>query len=245
MAWQNVYGSWKHDPAARGDIIMGGGASWNNFPGNPTGTPAPYGRGISADIVSDNVYRLRLSLVGYGVDATTGKFFPSYYAGELGQYIYQWIIKVAISNDDVLNPEDANYRDLFQENFKTIYKSRDPLYGYTNWAAYAYDNTTSNTFTSIDRNAWIRVEIFGDPSVTPLYAYFKLSAAIEEFRPWAIRKAGTFKSLNNSGGFFRIRKSGVWQDVPLMTYDQVGQTNQGTSQIRKGGSWKGQNRIGG
>ncbi|EOH13218.1 hypothetical protein UMU_03265, partial [Enterococcus faecalis EnGen0300] len=24
MAWQNVYGSWKHDPGVKGDVIMAG-----------------------------------------------------------------------------------------------------------------------------------------------------------------------------------------------------------------------------
>lgn len=243
MAWQNVYGSWKRDPNVKGDIIMGGGPSWKNFPGNPPGSPSPYGKGINVETVGTDKYRFRLSLVGYGVNAQTGSYFPAYYDGD-PSVSYQWIIKAAISYDNVSNPEDAKYTNLFQENFKRVFHGQEPLYAYSGWQSCVYDNTTNNTFTATSRDALLRIEIYGEPAVVPLYAYFRLGAAIDDFRPWAARKSGSWKSLDNSGGFFKKRIGASWSDIALMTYDQVNQTNQGTSRIRKSGSWKGQNRLG-
>ncbi|EGO8428651.1 hypothetical protein P0E66_13960 [Enterococcus faecalis] len=243
MAWQNVYGSWKHDPAVPGDIIMGGGSGWNGFPGNPPGSPAPYGKGVSVTEISKDVYRFNLSLVGYAISAATGKYLASYYFGDRSTE-YQWIIKVALSYDAVTDPKKAKYTQLFQENFKKKYYGGDPLYGYTNWHTKAYEGTTSNTFTATTKDCWIRIEIYGEPAVTPLYAYFKLASAIEDFRPFAIRKGNTFKSLDTAKGFLRIRKSGSWKEIPKMSYGDVGKVNKGTARIRKNGKWVGQGKIG-
>lgn len=243
MAWQNVYGSWKRDPNVKGDIIMGGGSNFRSFPGNPPGSPSPYGKGINISTVGTDKYRFNLSLVGYGVDVATGSYFPTYYQGSTSD-IYQWIIKAAISYDDVANPANAKYTNLFQENLKRTFRGQDPLYAYANWQSCVYENTSTNTFTATSKDAWIRIEIYGEPAVEPLFAYFKLGAAIDDFRPYAIRKGGIFKSLDTNTGFFRIRKNGSWSDVPKMTFDEVGKENQGTSRIRKNGKFVGQNKIG-
>lgn len=244
MAWQNVYGSWKRDPNVKGDIIMGGGANFNNFPGNPLGSPAPNGKGVNIAVVAEDTYRFNLSFVAYGVNAATGSYFPGYYDGSISDS-YQWIIKAAISYDNVSNPSKANYTNLFEENFKRLFHGKDPLYAYENWRSCVYENSTKNTFKATSKDAWIRIEIYGEPAVVPLYAYFKLGAALDEFRPWAMRKGGKWTSLDNAGGYFKMRKGGTWSDVPLMSYDQVNQENKGSSRIRKYGKWVGQSKIGG
>lgn len=243
MAWQNVYGSWRHDPGVQGDVIMAGGKGWNNFPGNPPGSPGNFGRGVCVESVGKNTYRFRLSLVAYAISVSTGKYFVSVYQGGRDTD-YQWIIKASISYDNVTDPKQGKYTQLFQENFKTMYHGGDPLYGNNNWHNKAYENTTSNTFKATRTDVWIRLEIYGEPAVKPLYAYFRLDAALLEFRAWAIRKQRKWLSLDRSSGFFRKRKNGQWVDVPKMSYDSIGKENKGTSRIRKKGKMIGQNKIG-
>lgn len=243
MAWQNVYGSWQHTPGVKGDVIIGGGGSWNNFPGNPPGSPAPYGNGVSISTVAENTYRFNLSLVGYAISATAGQFFASYYAGTRADE-YQWIIKAAISYETDKEKEQANYTHLFQENLKRMYYGGDPLYQYPNWSSYAYENTTTNTFTASKTDAWIRLEIYGKPAVEPLYAYFKLAAALQDYRPMAIRKSGAWKSLNTDSGFLNKRENGAWKAIPLISEADANQPNKGSSRIRKEGVWKAQSKIG-
>lgn len=243
MAWQNVYGSWKHDPGVKGDVIMAGGPGWNKFPGRPPGSPAPYGKGVSVVTVKKDTYRFKLSLVAYAISVTTGEYFVSSYQGGPNAD-YQWIIKAAISYDQTTDPAKAKYQNLFQENFKTMYHGGEPLYGNTNWHTKAYEKETSNTFTATSKDVWIRIEIYGEPAVTPLYAYFKLASAFEEFRPWAIRKNNQWNSLDKETGFFKKRKNNKWEDIPKMSYEDVGKDNKGTSRIRKDGVWKGQGKIG-
>ena len=147
MAWQNVYGSWKHDPGVKGDVIMAGGPGWNKFPGRPPGSPAPYGKGVSVVTVKKDTYRFKLSLVAYAISVTTGEYFVSSYQGGPNAD-YQWIIKAAISYDQTTDPAKAKYQNLFQENFKTMYHGGEPLYGNTNWHTKAYVQTKLKSFKS-------------------------------------------------------------------------------------------------
>lgn len=71
-----------------------------------------------------------------------------------------------------------------------------------------------------------------------LYNNFKKS-----IKPWAIRKAGTFKSLNRSSGFFK-RRSGSWQDKSAQPYNAINKEGSASHKIRKSGKWLGQGKIG-
>lgn len=65
-----------------------------------------------------------------------------------------------------------------------------------------------------------------------------------EFRPWATRKGGTFKSHQKHNGWFKIRKGGNWNDVSTMSNADRGASGQGKHRIRHGGAWVGQTEIG-
>lgn len=63
------------------------------------------------------------------------------------------------------------------------------------------------------------------------------------FKPWAIRKAGIFKTLNRPSGFFKQRKSS-WNDVSTQPANAVGKPVEAPHRIRRGGEWLGQGQIG-
>lgn len=67
---------------------------------------------------------------------------------------------------------------------------------------------------------------------------------LAEFRPWATRKSGRFKSHETNNGWFKIRKSNNWSDVSTMSPADSQQTDKGNHRIRKSGTWKGQSKIG-
>ena len=71
-----------------------------------------------------------------------------------------------------------------------------------------------------------------------LYNNFKKAV-----KPWAIRKAGVFKTLNRQSGFFKQRKDG-WKDVSGQPTTTVGKSVSTPHRIRKSGQWLGQGQIG-
>lgn len=71
-----------------------------------------------------------------------------------------------------------------------------------------------------------------------LYNNFK-----KAIKPWAIRKSGTFKTLNRQSGFFKQRKDG-WKDVSGQPTTAVGKSVSAPHRIRKSGQWLGQGQIG-
>ena len=71
-----------------------------------------------------------------------------------------------------------------------------------------------------------------------LYNNFK-----KAIKPWAIRKAGVFKTLNRQSGFFKQRKDG-WKDVSAQPTTAVGKSVSAPHRIRKSGQWLGQGQIG-
>ncbi|MGX7211721.1 hypothetical protein [Enterococcus innesii] len=83
---------------------------------------------------------------------------------------------------------------------------------------------------------------FNNSTVTTGFSLFNPNPI--SFRPWGIRKSNIFRTLDQDSGFFNIRKSGTWQEVPKMGFNQQGVANQGTSRIRKSNTWVGQSKIG-
>lgn len=71
-----------------------------------------------------------------------------------------------------------------------------------------------------------------------LYNNFKKS-----IKPWAIRKAGVFKSLNRASGFFK-RRSGSWQDKSAQPFNAINKEGSATHKVRKSSKWLGQGKIG-
>lgn len=60
------------------------------------------------------------------------------------------------------------------------------------------------------------------------------------FKPWAIRKSGVFKTLNNTNGHFYLRNS-TWKDI---SKNKSKGKEEGNNRIRKGSRWLGQSKAG-
>lgn len=60
------------------------------------------------------------------------------------------------------------------------------------------------------------------------------------FKPWTIRKSGSFKTLNNPKGHFHLRRYG-WKDI---SKNKAKGKEEGNNRIRKGSKWLGQSKAG-
>lgn len=65
----------------------------------------------------------------------------------------------------------------------------------------------------------------------------------KSFKPWAIRKAGIFKTLNRPSGFFK-RRITSWQDKSEQVQTLVGKEGSAIHKVRQAGKWLGQGKIG-
>lgn len=81
----------------------------------------------------------------------------------------------------------------------------------------------------------------GNNGITFLYNRVK-----QFIRPWAIRKSGTWRSIQTLNTRFKIRKSGTWKTMADEDIEstKVGQVNYSPSRIRKSGTWKAQGKVG-
>ena len=64
------------------------------------------------------------------------------------------------------------------------------------------------------------------------------------FKPWAIRKSGVWKSLDNPTGRFSIRSKGQWIDKSEDSLADVGKVSKGHNRIRKNNQFKQQGKLG-
>lgn len=65
----------------------------------------------------------------------------------------------------------------------------------------------------------------------------------KSFKPWAVRKAGIFKTLSRPSGFFK-RRITTWQDKSEQVQTLVGKEGSASHKLRQGGKWLGQGKIG-
>lgn len=252
-----ILGSWGRDPGVPGDVHIVGAPTaeqFNAFPGNPPGNPAEfrYGEGVTAENIGGNIFRLRLSLVAYGVKGETGRYTPYNYAGSLATE-YDWQLIVAKTSVQTENPESVPYTHAFTETLKKRYYGTQSLYEKAGWnnphsqnssGGTWYNDVTDNTFDSTDIT-WLKITIYGDDTYPLEYSYIRFKDIVSDYRPMAIREKGVWKSLDNQGGYWKIRKSGSWVDIPKTLFSEDGQPNKSANQIRKDGTWKAQSKIGG
>ena len=80
---------------------------------------------------------------------------------------------------------------------------------------------------------------------TPLKPVEPVAPIRKGVKPWAMRSNKQIvRSLNRKTGWFKVRKSGIWEDASTVYFEEVGIDRVGTSQIRKSGVFKGQSKIG-
>lgn len=104
-------------------------------------------------------------------------------------------------------------------------------------------NPPAITSFSPERTTYTHTVVEGNNVIT---VYYTENAKI---RPWAIRKSNTWKSLNTTKQWMKIRRNAnqnYWDTKPnAEIYEaDTGKENYSPSRIRKGGKWKAQGKIG-
>ena len=94
-----------------------------------------------------------------------------------------------------------------------------------------------------ERTSYTHTVVEGNNVIT---VYYTENAKI---RPWAIRKSNTWKSLNTTRQWMKIRRTAnqnFWDTKPNAEIyaTDIGKENYSPSRIRKGGKWKAQGKIG-
>lgn len=104
-------------------------------------------------------------------------------------------------------------------------------------------NPPAITNFSPERTTYTHTVVEGNNVIT---VYYTENAKV---RPWAIRKSNTWKSLNTTKQWMKIRRNAnqnYWDTKPnAEIYEaDTGKENYSPSRIRKGGKWKAQGKIG-
>ena len=104
-------------------------------------------------------------------------------------------------------------------------------------------NAPAITNYAPERTTYTHTVVEGNNVIT---VYYTENAKI---RPWAIRKSNTWKSLNTTKQWMKIRRNAnqnYWDTKPnAEIYEaDTGKENYSPSRIRKGGKWKAQGKIG-
>lgn len=198
-----------------------------------------HGRGIGFEVNGTNV-NIQASLVGMVVNTN------NLYASDWHEYypyngLYEWYLTIYYSTSGAGGPwQTAVNRKLMAQH-----QGSPPAGLGRRWRETFIEYSTS---TTIPENAThIKVSVFERDrtnfSRDPIFPIEMIKP--KDIKPWAIRKSGSFKTFNRPSGWFKIRKSRAWSDKSLQKEADINQVNKGVHRIRKGGSWKGQNKLGG
>lgn len=219
------------------NVVLGGNPGSTGDFGAPLDTAHASGYGYGINFTDNGNYNIsiELNLVGYSV-TDGGAYYPNArYVAWGGRYNY--ILVVSVSNNN-----GASYRDIFNQIIFSHGDTWSLLYR-SGWQTTAAASQWKGQMQIPSDTTHVRVELKGEDVTFPYANVYEIEKIITKFRPWAVRKGGNFRSLNNPSGWFKIRKSGSWKDVETMS--EARQANKGTSRIRKSGTWVGQDKIGG
>lgn len=256
--WQESWGTWKKDPNVPRDVMMVGSPN-----GRARGLDLTkahnaglgYGIGFTSNNNAGTSVKVEYNLVGVAslnAQASIPSSSLSGYVSPGGGIFnsgwgYEWYTQIDISTDN-------------QRSWKTILGSTKVATHYTPQAlAYTEGRGSlkgwkqavirwSITLSLPSNFTHLRIEVRGDNPAQRMYNIFERRIIIPppaDFRPWATRKSGKFKSHELAKGWFKIRQSGIWKDISLMSIADKNVANKGKHRIRKGSVWKGQSQIGG
>lgn len=190
---------------------------------NQSYTAVTYGDPFRKDPPNIPGYRLVSGQNPINVDRVTGT----------GNFSFRYEKIPTTANVIVKHLNKANNQPLHDD----VTLSNQPIGSNVNYNPPAIANyapeRTNYTHTVVEGNNVITV-------------YYTENAKI---RPWAIRKSNTWKSLNTTRQWMKIRRNAnqnYWDTKPnAEIYEaDTGKENFSPSRIRKGGKWKAQGRIG-
>lgn len=235
MAWQNFHGAYDNTgPYA--NVVLGGNPGNTGDFGAPLSTAHAKGYGKGINFIDDGNYGVtfQLDLVGYGVTDSGNYVANGRYVQYGGKYNY--ILIVSVSNDN-----KKTWRQIFNQ---VIFSHGDTwaLLYLSGWETVAKNSQWQKKLQVPTDTTHVKVELRGEDATFPYANIYTIQQVIPDFRPWAVRKGGTFQSLNKVKAFFKKRSNGSLKDVAK--YSVAGQENVGTSRIRKSNKWLSQGKIG-
>lgn len=186
-------------------------------------TPVTYGDPFRQDPPSIQGYRLVPGQNPINVPRVTGT----------GDYSFRYEKIPTTANVIVKHLNKANNQPLWDD----VTLSNQTIGSNVNY------NPPAITNFSPERTTYTHTVVEGNNVIT---VYYTENAKI---RPWAIRKSNTWKSLNTTKQWMKIRRNAnqnYWDTKPnAEIYEaDTGKENYSPSRIRKGGKWKAQGKIG-
>lgn len=186
-------------------------------------TPVTYGDPFRQDPPSIPGYRLVQGQNPINVPRVTGT----------GNYSFRYEKIPTTANVIVKHLNKANNQPLHDD----VTLSNQPIGSNVNY------NPPAITNYAPERTTYTHTVVEGNNVIT---VYYTENAKI---RPWAIRKSNSWKSLNTTRQWMKIRRNAnqnYWDTKPnAEIYEaDTGKENFSPSRIRKGGKWKAQGRIG-
>lgn len=237
MAWATFYGAY-NNTGPYNNVVLGGSPD-NNGPFSAPLTQAHqagYGRGINFSDDGNYGVTFQLDLVPYAVSDSGVYIANQTYVQYGGLYKYRLIISASDDNQ-------ASWTEIFNQ-FIFSHSDTWAMIYHSGWETTAQNSQWSKFLQLAKTTTHVKIELMGEDATFPYHNIYSIQQIIPDFRPWAIRKNGKFLSCNRSTGFFKKQSGNVWVDIPKYSVDKAGQTNQGTSRIRKSGTWKGQSKVG-
>ncbi|WP_321383198.1 hypothetical protein [uncultured Enterococcus sp.] len=264
MEWHEIYGGYAHT-GNYGDVYLMGSPNSRitNFNGDvPLDEAHSNGFGYGIGFENDGYdVTIALNLVTVSMQRGDG-LIPRIYnrPGEAqdGCYVfesgeYHWVFQIDVSADNQGSWTNLHRGISFthQWQFQHIYSpgGSTASWGHYynpahNWLHTARNSQFQRMFPIPENTTHVRFTITGEDSAYVGSAIFPIEVLIPDFRPMAIRKSGKFLTLDRETGFLNRRVNGSWEEIPKMKLGEQGEANVGTSRIRKGGTWKGQSKIG-
>lgn len=246
MAWQEFWGAYDNT-GPYNNVVLGGSPNTTGPYGIPLTTAHNSGYGYGIQFTDNGNYGVtfQLNLVGYGVTDAETYHANQHYVVYGGTYDY--FIKVSVSNNNQSSWTQLYYAKIFSHGggWSLAYAS--------DWTNVASRSQWSRFFQLPTDTTHVKIELLGEDATLPHENVYTIQQIIPEFKPWAIRKANQWKTLNRASGKFQIRdelvgtptaKAYDWNEKSIMSGNETGAKDKGTSRIRRSGSWVGQGKVG-
>ena len=237
MAWNTFWGAF-NNTGPYYNIVLGGSPS-NNGPFNiPLGTAHGSGYGYGIEFTDNGSYGVtfKLNLVGYSVSEAQQYVPNTHYVAYGGNYDYYLIVSVSNNNQ-------SSWRQIYKNRIFSHPGGANLCYA-SGWQTIAQKSQWSGFFQLPTNTTHVKIELQGAAVTLPHQNIYSIQQIIPDFKPWAVRKSGQFKTLDRPSGKFQIRKSGAWVDKSIMSTGETGQANEGISRIRRSGNFVGQGKVG-
>lgn len=242
MAWLEAWGTFSKT-GPYNNVAMGGSPNGSIHGLDLAQAKAKgYGSGVNFESLNDagTSVKIELSLIGYAVSNNMQVLMNQKYV--IGNFTYDWYVDVYVSTNN-----GASYQSL-EKNILVARHASNQTLAYRG----AWDKSNvrwSKTYHNLPSNfTHLKIEVRGDEPAQRhqnTYTRQQVIPPPATFKPWAIRKSGAWKSLDNLKGRFSIRSKGQWVDKSEDSLADVGKVGKGHNRIRKNNQFKQQGRLGG